>query len=98
MNIIAIRTLREFWEDHPQAEKPLRTLYSRLIAEDWSGPADIKKAFGPTVDFVAGNRGVFDVSGNKYRVVIAFAYPFKRGFVKFVGTHAQYDRIDVRTI
>lgn len=98
MNIIAVRTLREFWRSHPQSEKPLRLLYGRLTAENWNGPQDIKRAFGPAVDFVVDNRAIFDVSGNKYRVVIAFAYAYNRGLIKFVGTHAEYDRIDARTV
>lgn len=94
MNIIAVRTLREFWAKHPQSEKPLRVLYNRLISRDWNGPQELKDAFGGTVDFVGDNRVIFDVSGNKYRVIIAFAYAYNRGLIKFVGTHAEYDKID----
>jgi len=94
MNIIAVRTLREFWAKHPQSEKPLRVLYNRLISTNWNGPQEIKDAFGGTVDFVGDNRVIFDVSGNKYRVIIAFAYAYNRGLIKFVGTHAEYDKID----
>ena len=98
MNIIAVRTLREFWQVHPQAEIPLRLLYSRLKAQDWRGPQEIKDAFGVTVDFVGDNRVIFDVGGNKYRVIVAFAYPYKRGLIKFVGTHAEYDKINAETV
>lgn len=98
MNIIAVRTFREFWRKHPQAEKPLRVLYNRLISRDWSGPHEIKAVFGASVDFVGDNRVIFDVSGNKYRVIIAFAYAYKRGLIKFVGTHAEYDRINAETV
>lgn len=98
MNIIAVRTLRNFWRDHPQAENPLRVLYHRLTAQDWSGPAEIKDAFGTTVDFVGDNRVIFDISGNKYRVIITFAYAYKRGLIKFVGTHAAYDKIDAEKV
>ncbi len=98
MNIIAVRTLREFWQKHPQAERPLRVLYNRLIAHDWAGPQEIKQTFGATVDFVGDNRVIFDVGGNKYRVIIAFAYPYRRGMIKFVGTHAEYDKIDAEKV
>jgi mRNA interferase HigB len=98
VNIIAVRTLRDFWRRHPQAERPLRLLYNRLISRDWSGPQELKQEFGATVDFVGGNRVIFDVSGNKYRVIVAFAYTYKRGLIKFVGTHAEYDRIDAEKI
>jgi len=76
MNIIAVRTLRDFWREHPQAEKPLRVLYNRLTSQEWRGPQEIKDAFGATVDFVGDNRVIFDVSGNKFRVIIAFAFNY----------------------
>jgi len=98
MNIFAVRALRDFWKRHPQAERPLRVLYNRLTSQDWRGPQEIKDAFGATVDFVGDNRIIFDVSGNKYRVIIAFAYAYNRGLIKFVGTHAEYDRIDAEKI
>ena len=98
MNIIAVRTLRDFWREHPQAERPLRVLYNRLTSQDWTGPQELKQEFGPTVDFVGDNRAVFDVSGNKYRVIVAFAYAYKRGLIKFVGTHAAYDKINAETV
>jgi len=98
MNIIARRTLRAFSRKHPPASIPLSVLYSRLTAQDWTGPQEIREAFGTTVDFIGDNRVIFDVGGNKYRVIIAFAYLYKRGYVKFVGTHAEYDRIDARTV
>ena len=102
MNIIARRTFREFWEEHPQAERPLRVLYSRLTSQDWGGPQEIKDAFGSAVDIVRGEEGgiraVFDVSGNKYRAIIAFAFERNAGFVKFVGTHAEYDKIRAASV
>ena len=98
VNIIAVRTLRLFWQQHPQSEKPLRVLYNRLTLREWSGPQDIKEAFCANVDFIGGNRVIFDVAGNKYRVVIAFAYAYKRGMVKFVGTHSEYDKINAETV
>ncbi|HEY8874892.1 MAG TPA: type II toxin-antitoxin system HigB family toxin [Stellaceae bacterium] len=63
----------------------------------WAGPADVKEQFGTAVDFVADNRVIFDIGGNKYRLVVHVAYRFKRVLVKFVGTHAQYDKIDPTT-
>lgn len=98
MQIIARRTLREFWEKHPQAETPLRFWFALVSAADWSGPADIKAVFGATVDFLRDNRVVFDISGNKYRLVVHVAYGFRRVLIKFIGTHAEYDRIDAGTI
>ena len=65
---------------------------------DWTGPADIKAAFGTTVDFIGDNRVIFDIGGNKYRLVAHVAYKFHRVLIKFVGTHKEYDKIDPETV
>ena len=98
MQIIARQALRQFWERHPPAEKPLRAWYGLVVASDWSGPADVRNTFGHNVDFVADNRVIFDVGGNKYRLIVRVAYRYRRVLVKFVGTHRDYDRIDPATV
>jgi mRNA interferase HigB len=98
MQIVAKRTLREFWEKHNQAETPLSVWYILASRADWAGPADVKATFGSTVDFVGDNRLIFDIGGNKYRLVVHVAYRFKRVLIKFVGTHREYDRIDPETV
>jgi mRNA interferase HigB len=98
MQIIAKRTLREFWQRHPRAEVPLRGWFAMVSRADWQSPTDVKAMFGTTVDFVADNRLIFDIGGNKYRLVVHVAYGYRRGLIKFVGTHAEYDRIDPETI
>ncbi len=98
MQIIAKRTLIQFWEKHPQAERPLRAWYGLVDKATWSGPADVKAMFGASVDFVADNRLIFDIGGNKFRLVVHAAYAYRRVLIKFVGTHAEYDRIDVETV
>lgn len=76
----------------------MRAWYALVSRAEWRGPADVKAQFGGTVDFVADNRIVFDLAGNRYRLVAHVAYAYKRVLVKFVVTHAEYDRIDVETI
>jgi mRNA interferase HigB len=98
MQVIARRTLKLFWQRHPQAEGPLRAWYAAVSRAKWNGPADVKKAFGTTVDFVHDNRIVFDIGGNKYRLVVHAAYRFKRVLIKFIGTHKDYDRIDPESV
>jgi mRNA interferase HigB len=98
MQIVALRTLRQFWGRHPQAEAPLRVWYSRAKAAAWKGPDDVKAEFGGTVDFIAGNRIIFDIGGNKYRLVVHVSYMFGRVLVKFVGTHKEYDAIDAEKV
>jgi mRNA interferase HigB len=83
---------------HDQAEQPLRDWYMAVAEVEWQGPADVKAQFGATVDFVKDNRLIFDIAGNKFRLVVHVAYPFKRVLVKFIGTHHQYDRIDPSTV
>ncbi|HEX3883671.1 MAG TPA: type II toxin-antitoxin system HigB family toxin [Stellaceae bacterium] len=98
MQIIALKRLRLFWERHRQAEMPLRAWYALVATASWERPADVKDQFGTAVDFIFDNRVIFDIGGNKYRLVAHVAYRHKRVLVKFIGTHAEYDRIDPGTI
>ena len=98
MQVIARRTLRLFWERHPQAEGPVRVWFALVSKARWRTPADIKRQFGTTVDFVGDNRAIFDLGGNKYRLVAHISYRFGRLLVKFIGTHAEYDRIDPENV
>ena len=98
MQIIAKSTLKQFWSKHNQAEVPLRTWYATVDAAVWDGPADVKAMFGANVDFVADNRLIFDISGNKYRLIVRVSYTYKRVLIKFVGTHKDYDSIDPETV
>src|SRR4029079_2150098 len=98
MQVIARRTLKQFWEHHPQAEGPVRAWFAAVSKARWSTSADIKRQFGATVDFVGDNRVIFDLAGNKYRLIVHVAYAFGRVLIKFIGTHAEYDRIDPETV
>jgi mRNA interferase HigB len=98
MQVIARRTLREFWEMHPDAEAPLTTWCGIASKTVWKTPQDIKDQFGAAVDFVGDNRVIFDIGGNKFRLVVHVSYPFKRLLVKFIGTHKEYDKIDAETV
>lgn len=98
VQVIAKRTLRQFWERQKKAEIPLRAWFSIVDRAEWKRPADVKAMFGATVDFVGDNRLIFDIGGNKYRLVVHVAYTYKRVLVKFVGTHADYDKIDPETV
>lgn len=97
MQIIARRTLRLFWTQHPKAETPLRTWYALVSQATWNGPADIRAMFN-SVDFVADNRMIFDIGGNKYRLIVHVSYQYGRVLVKFIGTHADYDTIDPEVV
>ncbi len=80
------------------AETPLRTWHAIVSKADWTGPSDVKAAFGATVDFVSDNRIIFDIAGNKYRLIVHVAYAYKRVLIKFIGTHKEYDKINPETV
>jgi len=98
MQVVARRTLKQFWLRHPQSEGPLRAWFATVTKARWNTPNDVKRQFGTNVDFVADNRVIFDLGGNKYRVVVHVSYRFQRVLVKFIGTHAEYDRIDPENV
>ncbi|HRE12845.1 MAG TPA: type II toxin-antitoxin system HigB family toxin [Usitatibacteraceae bacterium] len=97
MRIIALATLRDFWLRHPESETPLRAWHAIASRAQWSSPADVRQAYR-TASIVSGNRIVFDIGGNRYRLVVAAHYDRGILFVRFVGSHAEYDRIDVTAI
>ncbi len=98
MRIIAKRTLRECWEKpgRKDSRKPLSDWFELVSAADWATPKDVKAQFR-NVSFV-GERVVFNVAGNKYRLVVWINYPYRVVYVRFVGTHKEYDAIDVAEI
>ena len=97
MRIIALRTLRDFWEKHPAAQVPLRSWHALASRADWRTPADVKAAYR-NASFIANNRIVFNVKGNDVRLVVAVHYNRGMMFIRFVGTHRDYDRIDATTV
>jgi mRNA interferase HigB len=98
MQVIALRTLKQFWAAQDQAETPLRAWYVAAAQAAWNKPQDIKTEYGATVDFVGDNRAIFDIAGNKYRLVMHVSYTYKRVLVKFIGTHKEYDKINAETV
>jgi len=97
MRVIAIGTLRDFWTMHRDAETPLRAWYAEASRASWRSPADIKQSHA-NASFLANNRVVFNIKGNDYRLVVAVHYNRGIMFVRFIGTHRQYDRIDATTV
>lgn len=97
MRIISKRVLREFWQLHADAEEPLLAWYREVEKEDWSQPAQVKEKYR-SASFVKGNRVVFNIKGNDYRLVVKINYPYRVIYVRFVGTHEEYDDIDVEEV
>ena len=99
MRIIAVGTLKAFW-DQPacrNAEPPLRSRVKAVKAARWTDPPAVKRMFG-TADILRDGRVVFDIGGNKYRLVACVNFPFGVVYVRFLGTHRDYDRIDAQTV
>ena len=86
VRIIARRALREFWEQHPDAEQPLRAWYHDARKAEWHSPVDVKRVYA-NASVVGENRVVFNIKGNKYRLVVAINYPFRTCYIRFVGSH-----------
>jgi mRNA interferase HigB len=99
VRIISRRTLREFWEQRGRgdAEQPLRAWFAEASRASWKTPADIKAAYR-SASFVGSDRVVFNIAGNKYRLVVAVKYSAQIAFIRFVWTHAEYDDIDVAEV
>lgn len=99
MRVIAISTLKSFWEQpqYRDAETPLRAWLEEVRSASWKQPADIKAQFG-NASVLRNRRVVFNIKGNDYRLVVAVAYRFESVYIKFVGTHEQYDAIDATTV
>jgi mRNA interferase HigB len=89
--------LREFWEKNPDAAQPLQAWYHDVKHASWKSPAEIKAVYR-NASFMAHNRVVFNIKGNKYRLVIAVQYEFSIVFIRFIGTHKDYDAIDAGNI
>ncbi|MEO8148480.1 MAG: type II toxin-antitoxin system HigB family toxin [Bacteroidia bacterium] len=95
--IIAKKTLREFWEKHKDCEQYLKTWYQTASTSKWKSPQDVKKTY-TNASIIAGNRVVFNIKDNDYRLVVKFNYERQWAFIRFIGTHKQYDKINSATI
>ncbi len=97
MHAVSVKRLRHFWEGHADAQAALRAWYQEAKRASWKSFADIKQRHR-SADCLPGNRVVFDIKGNTYRLVVRVHYNAGRIFVRFIGTHAEYDGINAETI
>ena len=91
------KTLVIFWKKYKDSEQPLKSWYDEAINANWKTPSDIKAHY-KSASFVGNNRVIFNIAGNKYRLITAVAYQFGAIYIKFIGTHRQYDNVDVLKI
>jgi mRNA interferase HigB len=97
MNVISKRTLVQFYEMHPQAKTALEVWHADARKSEWKTPDDIKRVYA-SASFLADNRVVFNIKGNDYRLVVHIDYKRKIVRVKFIGTHAEYDKINIKEL
>jgi len=99
MRILSRAALREFWEqpNYADSEHALKAWYDEVKHAIWQTPQDIKELYRHA-SFVGNNRVVFNIHGNKYRLIAAINYEFTMVYIRFLGTHAEYDRVDAATV
>ena len=97
MRVIAVSNLRTFWERYPDAEQPLKAWYEEASNATWTQSADIKGQYR-SASVLKNRRVVFNIKGNNYRLIVAVAYKLQIVYLKFVGTHKEYDAIDAETV
>ena len=97
MRIISKKVLREFWEKHADSEQQLKSWFQETNGVEWKNTKQIKKEY-PSASFLADNRVVFNIKGNKYRLIVKINYDYSMVWVRFIGTHAEYDKIDATKI
>ncbi len=97
MRVIAVSTLKSFWEKHPDAEQTLKAWYEEAAQAAWTQPADIKAMYR-NASVLKNRRVVFNIKGNDYRLIVAVAYKLQIVYVKFIGTHKEYDQVNAETV
>ena len=97
MRVIARSTLVGFWSDHPETKVALERWFKRVRAAHWTSTDEVQRA-APKCKALNGERVRFEVVGGNYRLVVAFDFRRQAAFIKFIGTHAEYDRVDALTV
>lgn len=97
MHIIARSKLISFWKKHPDVEVPLKLWYKKVQASRWKSVTELKRDF-PSADYIGDNRVIFDIKGNRYRIIVVIFFVNKKMFIRFIGTHAEYDKVDAKKV
>lgn len=97
LRVIAKKILRDFWEKHSDSEQQLKSWFQEAMNANWKNPNQIKKEY-PSASFLEDNRVVFNIKGNKYRLIVKINYDYKMIWIRFIGTHAEYDKINANKI
>jgi mRNA interferase HigB len=97
LRVISKRTLREYWLRNPETEEQLKSWFKEASTANWNTPNEIKEQYG-SASILKGSRVVFNVCGNKFRLIVEINYKRQWVFIRFVGTHKEYDNIDANNI
>ena len=97
MHVVAVKFLRSFWEKHPDAEQALKSWVDEARKASWAQPSEVKEKYR-NASILKSRRVVFNIKGNDYRLVVSVAYQYQAVYVKFIGTHEEYDAIDAETV
>lgn len=97
LRVIAKKILREFWQKHTDCEQQLKAWYHETSKAKWKNTQDIKREY-PTASFIADNRVVFNIKGNRYRLICKINYNYQMVWIRFIGTHTGYDTIEATKI
>jgi mRNA interferase HigB len=97
MRIIAKKILREFWEKHNDCEQQLKSWFNEVSNTNWANMNQLKKEY-PSASILSDNRVVFNIKGNKYRLIVKINFDYKMMWIRFIGTHPEYDKIDATNI
>ena len=97
LRVIAKKIVREFWEKHTDCEQQLKTWYQETSKAEWSNSNEIKTEY-PTASIIGDNRIVFNIKGNTYRLIIKINFDYQMVWIRFIGTHAEYDKINAKSI
>lgn len=97
LRVISRKKLKEFWEKHPIAELPLKCWFKEVSNSSITSPTLLKNIY-PSASILQNNRVVFNIKGNKYRLVVKINYDYQLLWIRFIGTHADYDKIDANKI
>ena len=97
MRVIAKKILREFWEKHNDCEQQLKAWFQEASKAEWTTPNEIKSDY-PSASIVGNDRIVFNIKGNTYRLIVKINFDYQMVWVRFIGTHAEYDKVNAKTI
>ncbi len=97
MRIISRRTLREFWEKHENSKEQLKSWYRETERASWKNINELKEEY-PSASILKDNKIVFNIKGNRYRLIVKMNFEFQISWILFIGTHAEYDKINANEL